>query len=191
MSEKKLAVVVATYENPESAQADYDAIVREDRRDGEYKIVVGMVHRDESGRLHIRRHNTSTESAVWGGALLGAAIGVLVPPLGSAVVGGSLIAGLAAGAVLDGAALAGLGGIMAHFWDTISSEDIAELGSVLRDGEAGLVLVAVDAPVEEVDRTVSRSTRRIAREIVGFDIDEAYAEATRSLDPSAYHIESD
>jgi uncharacterized membrane protein len=70
------------------------------RHQGEFDHTdVAVLTKDASGELQVERHDSTAKHFAWGGALLGAALVIVAPPVG--------IAAVAAG----GGALAGAGGM--------------------------------------------------------------------------------
>ena len=84
-----------------------------------------VVTKDESGKVHVNKDETSTRHGAWGGAAVGAVVGILFPPaiIGSAIVG------------------AGIGGVGGHLWKGMSRSDVKEFGELIDAGEAALVIV--------------------------------------------------
>jgi hypothetical protein len=73
-------------------------------------MALAVLTRGEDGQLQVERHDTTTKHLAWGGLAIGAALTVVCPPAG--------IAALAAG----GAAGAGIGAWIGHFWNTIPKD---------------------------------------------------------------------
>jgi hypothetical protein len=88
-----------------------------------------------------------------------------------------------------GAAAGGpIGGLVGHFWKGMSRKDVLELGEVIDDGEAALVVVGETALRGYVEQAITRSSKRISREVEmdrkAFDreIKEAAKETAESAD---------
>ena len=75
-------IYVGTYPDEMSARDDYE-IVKDLRalgkaRSGTYDASV--VTKDEKGKVHVNKDETSTRHGAWGGAAAGAVVGILFPP---------------------------------------------------------------------------------------------------------------
>ena len=71
--------------------------------------------RTTNGKVHVNKDETSTRHGAWGGAAVGAVVGILFPPslIGSAIVG------------------AGVGGVGGHLWKGMSRADVKEFGELI------------------------------------------------------------
>jgi uncharacterized membrane protein len=123
-----------------------------------------MVTKDDKGRVHVSKDETATGHGAWGGAAAGAVIGILFPPaiLGAAVAG------------------AAVGGVSGHLWRGMSRSDVKELGDLIDEGQAALVVG--QTPLEDVlDSGRLNAQRHLARQldVSSKDIDDAVHEATR------------
>src|SRR5512140_604262 len=127
-----LVIAGARYASREDAVEAFK-IVWGARHQGEFDHMdVAVLTKDAAGELQVERHDSTAKHFAWGGALIGAALVIVAPPVG--------IAAIAAG----GGALAGAGGIVGHFWHTISKEKLREVSELLHSGESGLLIIAVN-----------------------------------------------
>src|SRR5262245_50598408 len=121
-----LGLFVGTYLSEEGARSDYDVV--KDLHDagaiGTYDAAV--VTKDDEGTVHVNKDEMATRHGAWGGAAVGALVGILFPP---AIIGTALVG-------------AGIGGVGGHLWKGMSRADVKELGDVIDDGDAALVVVA-------------------------------------------------
>lgn len=160
-------VFVGTYPDETTARNDYDAVkdLRALGAVGNYDAAV--VTKDESGKVHINKDETATRKLAWGGAGVGAVVGILFPPtiLGSALVG------------------AAVGGVGGHLWKGMSRADAKELGELLDEGEAALVVVGESKLEEAVNRAVKKAEKHIAKELdlSTQEVDRELQEAARQL----------
>ena len=118
-------VYVGTYPDEMSARDDYE-IVKDLHAAGAVGTYdASVVTKDENGKVHVNKDETSTRHGAWGGAAVGAMVGILFPPslIGSAIVG------------------AGVGGVGGHLWKGMSRADVKEFGELIDDGQAALVIV--------------------------------------------------
>jgi uncharacterized membrane protein len=127
---------VGVYADEASAQADYEVVKALHGVDAVGSYDAAVVTKDPDGKVHVNKDETATRSGGWAGAGVGALIGILFPP---AVIG-TAVAGAAVGAV---------GG---HLWKGMSRHDVKELGELLDEQQAALVVVG--------DVTISRAIEK-------------------------------
>ncbi|WP_345802912.1 hypothetical protein AAIB33_07470 [Microbacterium sp. AZCO] len=135
MSDKPVSVAAATYPDKDAAITDYEAIRHAKRHGGYDHLAIAVVVKGADGTLKVDRHDTSAHHLAWGGAILGATLAVLVPPIGFATL---------AGATASTAVLSGAGGIIGHFHQNIPKEVVGQINQMLESGDAGLIVVAVN-----------------------------------------------
>ena len=101
-----------------AARADYDIVkdLHAEKAVGTYDASV--VTKDSDGKVHVNKDETSTRHGAWGGAAVGAVVGILFPP--------SLVAGAAVGATV--------GGVGGHLWKGMSRADVKEFGDIIDAG---------------------------------------------------------
>jgi uncharacterized membrane protein len=155
MSEKHVFIYVATYADRAAALADYDAMLNlhEIKLIGSYDVAV--IAKGAEGKVHVHKHEKPTQHGVWGGVLVGALVGVLLPPslVGVATVGG---------AAAVGGALGGLGG---HFLEGLSRGDANEMGDLLKEGQAALIVIGESRMEAELDKVLTRAEKSIEKQI--------------------------
>lgn len=170
MEDQPLILFVASYDSLADAEADYRAVMGMHKEGDLGHVAAAVVSKDDKGKLKVRRHDTTAKHLAWGGALVGGLLGALVPPLGFAWL---------AGAVVDGAVLAGVGGVVGHYWENIPKADLEELGETLQAGDAALVVVAVDKALQQVEAVVERASRKVSKKLEHGDLEGAYTEAQK------------
>lgn len=150
MKTESIFVYVGTYANENDARSDYDVLkdLHATGTVGTYDAAV--VTRDEKGKVHVNKDETATRYGVWAGAVVGALVGILFPPV--------LIVGTAA----LGAAV---GGVTGHIWRGLSRADVKDLGEIIDAGEAALVVVGEDKLEEAVERSLKRAVKHVAKEL--------------------------
>lgn len=160
-------IFVGTYPDEGMARNDYDTVkdLRALGAVGNYDAAV--ITKDEGGKVHINKDETATRKLAWGGAGVGAVVGILFPPT---IIGSALV----------GAAVGGVGG---HLWKGMSRSDAKELGELLDEGEAALLVVGESKVEEAVDRAITKAERRIAKELdlSTQEVDEELKAAARQL----------
>jgi uncharacterized membrane protein len=105
----------------------------------------------------------ATRHGGWGGAAVGALIGCVFPP--------SIIATTAAGAAV--------GAVSGHLWRGMSRSDCKELGELIDDGQAALVIVGDSTIEQAVGEAALKGEKHVAKQLAvkPKDIDDAIQEA--------------
>jgi uncharacterized membrane protein len=156
-------IYVGTYPGQAQARDDYQIVkdLHSAGAVGTYDAAV--VTKDDEGRVHVNKDEMATRHGAWGGAAAGAAIGVLFPP---AVIGTALVG-------------AAVGGVTGHLWRGMSRADVKELGEVLDEGQAALVVVGESKVGQALDKARLRAEKHVAREldVDPKDIDQAVRES--------------
>jgi uncharacterized membrane protein len=149
MAEKDVFLYVGTYKNEDDAKADYDTVkaLHDEGVIGTYDMAI--VSKDERDKIHVKKREKPTEHGVWTGVAVGALIGILFPPsiIASGVVGGVT------------------GGLVGHFWRGMSRSDVKELGELIDEGQAALVVVGESKFQQYLDRGFARAQRRMDKRI--------------------------
>ncbi len=126
-----------------------------------------VVTKDDAGKVHVNKDEMATRHGAWGGAAVGALIGILFPP--------SIIATAAVGAAI--------GGVSGHLWRGMSRADVKEFGDLIDDGQAALVIVGESKLQEAVEKAGLKAEKQVATEldIKSKDIDKAVREAASEV----------
>jgi uncharacterized membrane protein len=108
-----------------------------------------VVTKDDTGRVHVNKDETTTRHGAWGGAGVGALVGILFPPsvIGSALVG------------------AAIGGISGNLWKGMSRADVKEFGDAIDSGEAALVIVGDTTIQAALEKAELKAKKRAAKEL--------------------------
>jgi len=165
-----MIIFVGAYSDVADAEADYQAVKALHKEGDLGHVSAAVLTKDADGKLKMHRHDTTAKHLAWGGAVVGGLIGILAPPLGLAWLGG---------AAVDGAVLAGVGGVAGHYWHNIPKAELKEMSDLLESGEAALVVVAVDRVQEEIDAVTAHAVRKVAKKLDKGDVDGAYEEAVK------------
>jgi uncharacterized membrane protein len=160
-------IYIGTYGSEVDAKADY-AVVKELHSMGAVGTYdAAVVTKDDNGRVHINKDETTTRHGAWGGAGVGALVGILFPPsiIGSALVG------------------AAIGGVSGHLWKGMSRADVKEFGDAIDSGEAALVVVGETTIESYLEKAQLKAQKQVAKElqIDKRDVDQAVQEAAKSL----------
>ncbi len=128
---------------------------------------VGVVTKDEQGKVHIHEHELAAKRGGWGGAVVGALIGIVFPP----AIPGTVLAGAAVGAAIG------------HLWRGLSRSDVKELGDLIDQGEAALLVVGEGKLEEALDKAELKAEKHVAKEldVLWKDVDKAVEEAAKDV----------
>ncbi|MGD0936490.1 MAG: DUF1269 domain-containing protein [Streptosporangiaceae bacterium] len=160
-------IYIGTYPDEAAARADYDVVkdLHAVGAVGTYDAAV--VTKDDNGKVHENKDEMATRHGAWGGAAVGALIGILFPP--------AIIATAAVGAAV--------GGVSGHLWRGMSRADVKELGDIIDDGQAALVIVGESTIQQAVDKAALKADKHVAKEVnaESKDIDKAVREAASEV----------
>jgi uncharacterized membrane protein len=149
MSDRPIFVYAATYAERPDAEADYDTLLdlHAAKLVGTYDVA--LITKDLDGKVHVHKHEKPTQHGAWTGIAVGAVVGVLFPP-----------------SVLGAAAVGGVGGgVIGHLRRGMSRGDAKELGELLDEGQAALVIVGESRLGEQLDKALTRAERTIEKEL--------------------------
>ena len=160
-------IYIGTYQDEAAARNDYDVVKDLHAAGAVGTYDAAVVTRDDAGKVHVNKDEMATRHGAWGGAAVGALIGILFPPaiIGTAVVG------------------AAVGGVSGHLWRGMSRADVRELGEIIDDGQAALVIVGESKLEEAVDKAGLKAEKHVAKEldVSSKDIDKAVREAATEV----------
>ena len=160
-------IYVGTYPDEGAARGDY-AVVK-DLHDvgaiGTYDAAV--ITKDAEGKVHVNKDETATRRGAWGGAAVGAVVGILFPP---SIIGSALV----------GAAVGGVGG---HLWRGMSRADIKEFGEIIDEGRAALVIVGESTLRQAVDTAGLKADKHVTKDldVSAEDVHKAVQEAAKDV----------
>jgi uncharacterized membrane protein len=149
MSDRPLFLYAASYASLDDAEADYDTLLDLHDSDLVGTYDVAIINKDDEGKVHITKHEKPTQHGAWTGAGVGAVIGILFPPaiLGAAAVG------------------AASGGLIGHLARGMSRSDMKDLGDLLDDGQAALIVVGESKIGEQLDKDLQRAQKSVDKQI--------------------------
>jgi uncharacterized membrane protein len=157
MSENPVFLYAGEYESVEDAKADLETLKELHREHlvGTYDAAV--VTKNEEGKVKIvDKIEKPTQHGGWAGMAVGAAMGLIFPP------------GLLVGGLLG----AGAGALIGHLEGGMSRSDVKEVGEMLDDSEAALIVVgeatierAVDDATKQAKKELKKEIRADAREM--------------------------
>ena len=160
-------IYIGTYPSEASARADYDVIKDLHAAGAVGTYDASVVTKDDDGKVHVNKDETSTRHGAWGGAAVGALVGIIFPP--------SLVVGAAVGATV--------GGVSGHLWKGMSRADVKEFGDVIDAGQAALVVVGESTIEDALNKAGLKAEKQVAKDldVDPKDIDKAVQEAASEL----------
>ena len=160
-------VYIGTYPNETAARADYDVVKDLHAAGAVGTYDAAVVTKDDAGKVHVNKDETATRHGAWGGAAVGALVGILFPP---AVIGSAVV----------GAAVGGVGG---HLWRGMSRADVKEFGEIIDAGQAALVIVGASTLQRALDKADLKAEKQVAKEldVSTKDVDEAVQQAASEI----------
>ena len=160
-------IYIGTYPSEAAARADYEVVKDLHAVGAVGTYDASVVTKDDDGKVHVNKDEMATRHGAWGGAAVGALIGILFPPaiIGTAVVG------------------AAVGGVSGHLWRGMSRADVKELGEIIDAGQAALLIVGESKVAEAVEKAGLKAEKQVAKEldVKSKDIDKAVREAAREV----------
>jgi len=156
-------IYIGTYQDEAGARDDYDVVKDLHAAGAVGTYDAAVVTKDYAGKVHVNKDEMATRHGAWGGAAVGAVVGILFPP--------SLIATAAVGAAA--------GGVGGHLWRGMSRADVKEFGEIIDDGQAALVIVGESKLQQAVDKAGLKAEKHVAKElnVSSKDVDKAVQEA--------------
>ena len=180
MAETSTVVVVSTYSSVYDAQSDQESVLALHKHGDLGHVASAVINKGAHGDLEIYRYDTTSQHLAWTGAIIGGLLGVLVPPLGAAAVSSALIGSMSAGAAIEAGMLAGVGGVIGHFWRNIPKKDLRELGDMLDECDAALVVAAVDKRRADIESALHCACSVAVKEVGGGRLEDAFEDAARA-----------
>ena len=150
MSEKQMFMYAGDYESVDDAKADLE-VLKELHRDkfvGTYDAAV-LTKTDEGKVEIVEKTEKPTQHGGWAGLAAGAAIGLIFPP-------SILVSGLAG---------AGAGALIGHLRGGMSNSDLKEVGEMLDESEAALIVVGEATIERAVDEATRRAKKKMKKEV--------------------------
>ena len=163
--DERLVVFAGAYETVDDAKADFKGIkeIHKEAWLGPYEGV--LFTKEADGKVKILDRDSSIRAAAAGaGVLAGAVIGLIFPPT---IIAGAAVAGTA-------------GGLLGHFFGTFKRKDVAELGELLDEGEAGIVMIGVPTPELGAQKLLKRAAKTAKKQV-----DADAKEVKKAIDEAA------
>ncbi len=162
----KAFLFVGVYSDPALAREDLEVV-----RDLHAAKIIGtydaaVATKDEKG-VHVTKWEKPTQHGAWTGVAVGAVLGIIFPP---SIIGTALVGGVA-------------GGLIGHFWRGMSRKDVKELGEMLDEGEAALIVIGRDRLDEQLMKAELKADKQMEKEIKvdAKELDKDLAEAEKEM----------
>src|SRR6185437_10958261 len=139
--QESVFIYLGTYPNQAQARGDYQVVKDLHSMGAVGTYDAAVVTKDDAGKVHVNKDEMATRHGAWGGAAVGALVGILFPP--------AIIATAEAGAAV--------GGVSGHLWRGMSRADCKELGEIIDDGQAALVIVGESTIEQAVDKAALKA----------------------------------
>ena len=160
-------IYIGTYPSEAAARDDYEVVKGLHAAGAVGTYDAAVVTKDFAGKVHVNKDEMATRHGAWGGAAVGAVVGILFPP---AIIGSAIV----------GAAVGGVGG---HLWRGMSWADVKELGEIIDDGQAALLIVGESKVQQAVDKAALKAEKHVAKEldVSAKDVDRAVQETAHEV----------
>jgi uncharacterized membrane protein len=162
VSDRPVFLYAAAYADPVDAELDYETLKDLHALGAVGSYDVAVIVKDDEGKVHVHKREKPTQHGAWAGAAAGAVVGILFPPalIGTAIVG------------------AGAGGAIGHFWRGMSRSQMKEVGELLDDGNAALIVIGESKVEEQVQKAIKHADKQLIHqlELEVSDLDHALAE---------------
>ncbi len=154
-----LRVLIASYDEPASANSDYEAVKSlYDEAETSHGFDAAVVLRDGVGNMEVvRKHEDPTRHGAVHGLKWGLAVGVaaaLLPGVG-------LIGGLAVG----GGAGAAIGAVAGHIKGGLDDEDLNGITETLERGQAALIVVYASDMADQIAARVEAAETYVSKDV--------------------------
>jgi uncharacterized membrane protein len=150
VSDNPMFLYAGEYESVDDAKADLE-VLKELHREhvvGTYDAAV--ITKTDDGKVKIvDKIEKPTQHGGWAGMAVGATMGLIFPP--SILVGGLLGAGA--------------GALIGHLRSGMSNSDLKEVGEMLEESEAALIVVGEATIEQAVDDATKRAKKQMKKEV--------------------------
>jgi uncharacterized membrane protein len=165
MSDKPMFLMAGVYASRAEAEADYDVVKALHSADEIGSYDSAIIEKERGGKVRVTKTEKPTQHGAWIGLAAGAATAIIFP--------------VALPALVTGAG-AGLGAWIGHLAHGMSREDARDLGQLLDEGQAALIVVGVDKDAERIEKALTKAQRSMTKR-VDADFEEAEREASTEL----------
>ena len=150
MSDNPMFLYAGEYDTVDDAKADLELLKELHHEDlvGTYDAAV-LTKNDEGKVEIVDKIEKPTQHGGWAGLAVGAAIGLIFPP-------SVLVSGLAG---------AGAGALIGHLRGGMSNSDLKEVGEMLDESEAALIVIGEATIERAVDKEIKRAKKEMKKEV--------------------------
>ncbi len=165
MNDKPMFLFAGVYDDLAEAEADYAEVkaLHSGGLIGSYDSAI--ITKDADGKVKVTKTEKPTQHGGWVGLAAGAAVAVIFPV--------ALPVAVAAGG-------AGLGAWIGHLAHGTSREDAKEIGELLNEGSAALIVIGVDKDAQRIEKAAAKASRHTLKRVEG-DSEEAEQEALATM----------
>jgi uncharacterized membrane protein len=148
MADQPVFVFLAAYDDAADAELDYEGVF-ELHAAGLIGTFDAAVVEKQNGKVRVHKTEKPTQHGAWTGIAVGALAGILFPPsiIGSAIVGGTA------------------GGVVGHLWRGMSRGDLKDLGELLDEGQATLIVIGRSRLGEQIEKAAARARKTTEKEL--------------------------
>ena len=158
---------VGSYDSVDDAKADFAAIKEMHAQAWLGPYDGALFTKEVGGKVKILDRDSAMTGVGTGvGALVGGFIGLIFPP---SIIGGAIVAGAT-------------GGVLGHLFGGFKRKDVAEMGDMLDEGTAGIVMIGVATPDLGADVLMKRAKKAAKKQVDADakDLKQAIDEAAKS-----------
>ena len=160
-------VYIGTYGSEVDAKADYEMVKDLHSMGAVGTYDAAIITKDDRGKVRVNRDETTARQGAWGGAGVGALVGILFPP---SIIGSALVS-------------AAIGSVSGHLWKGMSRADVKEFGDAIDSGEAALVVVGETTIESYLGKVQLKAQKQVTKElqIDKKDVDAAVQKGAKAL----------
>jgi uncharacterized membrane protein len=150
VSDNPMFLYAGEYESVDEAKADLEELKELHREDFVGTYDAAVLTKNEEGKVEIvDKTEKPTQHGGWAGLAVGAAVGLIFPP-------SILVSGLVG---------AGAGALIGHLRGGMSNSDLKEVGEMLEESEAALIVVGEETIERGVDEAVKHAKKEMKKEV--------------------------
>ena len=150
MSDNPMFLYASEYDSVDEAKADLEELKELHREHVVGTYDAAVLTKNEEGKVEIvDKIEKPTQHGGWAGLAVGAAVGLIFPP-------SILVSGLVG---------AGAGALIGHLRGGMSNSDLKEVGEMLDESEAALIVVGEVTMERAVDEEIKRAKKEMKKEI--------------------------
>ena len=157
MSDPNLSLYVASYDDSGAASDDFEALKKAQLSADFVLVGAVVIDRDAEGKVVVKEHGGGD---IGGGASMGAlgglVVGLFAPPLLLATALGAAVG-------------AGIGALVKRHEEKQMGADLEEY---LPPGSSAIVAVLDDAYLDNIERVLGKSTKKVSKAIDSGDVDK-------------------